>query len=72
LIENDFFNRLRLFKKDTNENFFSPAVVAANIESNIKIGNRYVEMLEKEKSNKSIYEDKYGFLHDQSISDATG
>jgi hypothetical protein len=71
LIENDFFNRLRVFKKDTNENFFSPVVVAANIGSNIKIGNRYVELLEKEKSNKSIYEDKYGFLHDQSISDAT-
>jgi hypothetical protein len=72
LIQHDFFNRLRLFKKETNENFLSPTVVAANIESNIKIGNRYVELLEKEKSNKSIYEDKYGFLHDQSISDATG
>ena len=72
LIQNDFFNRLRLFKKDTNENFFSPPVVAANIQCNIKIGNRYVELLEKEQSNKSAYEDKYGFLHDQSISDATG
>lgn len=72
LIKNDFFNRLRLFKKETNENFFSPLVVAANVESNIRIGNRYIELLEKEKSNKSIYEDKYGFLHDQSISDATG
>ncbi len=72
LIKNDFFNRLRLFKKDTNENFFAPLVVAAGIESNIKIGNRYVELLEKEKSNKSVFEDKYGFLHDQTISDATG
>jgi hypothetical protein len=72
LIRNDFFNRLRLFKKDTNENFFSPLIVAADVESNIRIGNRYVELLEKEKSNKSVYEDKYGFLHDQCISDATG
>jgi hypothetical protein len=72
LIKNDFFNRLRLFKKETNENFFAPLVVAAGIESNIKIGNRYVELLEKEKSNKSVFEDKYGFLHDQTISDATG
>jgi hypothetical protein len=72
LIKNDFFNRLRLFKKETNENFFSPLIVAAGIESNIKIGNRYVELLEKEKSNKSVFEDKYGFLHDQTISDATG
>lgn len=72
LIKNDFFNRLRLFKKDNNENFFSPLVVAANIESNLRIGNRYVELLDKEKANKAVYEDKYGFLHDQSISDATG
>lgn len=72
LIRNDFFNRLRLFKKSTNEGFFSPPIVAAAIESNIKIGNRYVELLEKEQSNKSIFEDKYGFLHDQTISDATG
>jgi hypothetical protein len=72
LIKNDFFNRLRLFKKNINENFFSPLVVAADIESNIKIGNSYVELLEKEKSNKSTFEDKYGFLHDQTISDATG
>lgn len=72
LIKNDFFNRLRLFKKATNENFFSPQIVAAGIESNIKIGNRYVELLEKEKENKSAFEDKYGFLHDQTISDATG
>ncbi len=72
LIKNDFFNRLRLFKKSTNENFFSPQIVAAGIESNIKIGNRYVELLEKEKGNKAVFEDKYGFLHDQTISDATG
>lgn len=72
LIRNDFFNRLRLFKKETNENFFAPLVVAAAIESNIRIGNRYVELLENEKSNKSAFEDKYGFLHDQTISDATG
>lgn len=72
LIKNDFFNRLRLFKKETNENFFSPLIVAADIESNITIGNRYIELLEKEKANKSIFEDKYGFLHDQTISDATG
>ncbi len=72
LIKNDFFNRLRLFKKNTGENFFSPLVVAAAIESNIKIGNSYVELLEREKSNKTNFEDKYGFLHDQTISDATG
>ena len=72
LIKNDFFNRLRVFKKETNENFFAPLIVAASIESNIRIGNRYVELLDKEKSNKSSFEDKYGFLHDQTISDATG
>lgn len=74
LISSDFFNRLRLFKQNCNENFFAPLVTVSAIEANVKIGNRYLELLnkEKEKFNAATLEEKYGFLHDQAISDATG
>ncbi len=73
LIRNDFFNRLRLFKESTGEQFFAPLVAATAIESNVRIGNRYVELLniEREKGEAEKLENKYGFLHDQVISDAT-
>jgi len=74
LITGDFFNRLRLFKQNCNENFFAPLVTVSAIEANVHIGNRYLELLnkEKEKFNAATLEEKYGFLHDQAISDATG
>lgn len=73
LIKNDFFNRLRMFKENCHENFFAPLVTVAAIESNIRIGNRYVDLIQKERdnANASNLEEKYGFLHDQAISDAT-
>lgn len=74
LINSDFFNRLRSFKQNCHENFFAPMVVARGIESNVRIGNRYIDLLQKEKENSNVanLEEKYGFLHDQAISDVTG
>lgn len=73
LVKNDFFNRLRNFKETTNENFFAPLVTATAIECNVRIGNRYVDLIqaEKQKVEKEILEDKYGFLHDQAISESS-
>ncbi len=73
LIETNFFNRLRTFKESIQELFFQPEVTAAAIETSIKIGNRYVDLIEKERKfvNSDDIQDKYGFLHDQTISDAT-
>jgi hypothetical protein len=73
LVENDFFNRLRLFKESTDEVFYAPLITAAAIESNVRIGNRYVELIEIErgKSDARNLREKYGFLHDQAISDST-
>lgn len=73
LVRNDFFNRLRTFKQSTNEQFFAPLVAATAVESNVRIGNRYIELIEKEKEKGELekLENKYGFLHDQVISDAT-
>lgn len=72
LIKNDFFNRLRVFKESTNENFFAPLITATAIECNVRVGNRYVDLIQKEKEKVEVskLEDKYGFLHDQTISEA--
>ncbi len=71
LIKNDFFNRLKVFKKATHENFFAPLVTATAIECNVRVGNRYVELLlkERDKFKTENLEEKYGLLHDQIISE---
>lgn len=72
LVENDFFNRLRVFKESTQENFFAPLLAASAVEANIRIGNRYAELFEKlqENADLEMLEEKYGFLHEQTISEA--
>ena len=73
LVRNDFFNRLRIFKETSSEQFYAPLITVSAIESNVRIGNRFVELLgkEREKGESARLEENYGFLHDQSISDAT-
>ena len=73
LVRKDFFKRLKVFKEKTNENFFAPIVIAAAVESNVLVGNRYVELIEKARhseAGKSMGE-KYGVVHDSQISEAT-
>lgn len=74
LINSNFFNRVRNFKESTNEDFYAPYVCATAVECNIRIGNRYVELLEREKraGNNVNLESKYGLAHDNAISEATG
>lgn len=69
LLDNDFYNRLKIFKESTQEIFFAPLLAATFIECNIRTGNRYIELLEKEKSNAEKMVEKYNELHDQMISD---
>ncbi|HEX8368748.1 MAG TPA: hypothetical protein VF604_09415 [Pyrinomonadaceae bacterium] len=73
LVKKDFYNRLRLFKESVGDNFYAPLVLASAVESNVLIGNRYVELLEKERQHTSAeaIESQYSFLLDQAISDAT-
>lgn len=73
LIKNDFFGRLRLFKESISELFFAPNVTTAAIESNVRIGNAYVELLarEREKFDAVSIQSKYGDIDGQSVSDAT-
>lgn len=73
LIKTDFFGRLRLFKESISELFFAPNVATAAIESNVRIGNAYVELLarEREKLDAESIQSKYGDIDGQSVSDAT-
>ncbi|HEX9961842.1 MAG TPA: hypothetical protein VGB00_12965 [Pyrinomonadaceae bacterium] len=73
LVKKDFYNRLRLFKESISDKFYAPVVLASAIESNVMIGNRYVELLEREREQTSAeaIESQYSFLLDQAISDAT-
>lgn len=71
LIKSDFFNSLKDFKENTHDNFFAPLLIATAIESNVRIGNRVLELLLKEKENSSLhsFEEKFGTHQDQTISD---
>ena len=74
LIERDFFGRLRLFKDSINELFYAPVVIASAIESNVRIGNAYVDLLvrERQKMDSAGIQLKYIEFNEQSVSDATG
>src|ERR1043166_7483861 len=74
LIESDFFGRLRQFKESISELFFAPTVTAAAIESNIRVGNAYVNLIvrERQKMDSASIQIKYGEFNDQSVSDAAG
>jgi len=74
LIESDFFGRVRLFKESISELFFAPTVIASAIESNVRIGNAYVNLIVKErrKMDAASVQLKYGEFNDLSVSDAAG
>lgn len=74
LITSDFFGRLRLFKESISELFFAPNVTAAAIDCNIRIGNAFVALIQKEhtKQDGSSIQAKYGGTGDQTVSDAAG
>ena len=74
MIKSDFFGRLRMFKESTSELFFAPHVTAAAIECNIRIGNAYVDLIDRErqKLDSVSIQSKYGSHNDQVVSEATG
>ena len=74
LIRSDFFGRLRLFKESIAELFFAPSVTSAAIECNVRIGNKYVELIERERRRSSAADvhDRFGDIDDQIVSEAAG
>ena len=73
LVNSKFFDRLRKFKRSTNENFYIPGVVAVAVECNIRVGNSYVKLieLEREKQNSQKLNEQYGQIIDKVVSDVT-
>ena len=74
LITNAIFGKIHEFKEATGEMFFTPEIVGAAIDSNIRIGNKFVDLvrLERERSTLESIEQKYGYEYDQVISEAAG
>lgn len=74
LLEKDFFGKVRTFKEETAEIFFAPEVTAAAVIANARIGNKYVDLIQKEKLRTSpkMTAEKYGVGLDESISKAAG
>lgn len=74
LVKSDFFNRLRVFKEQAGEDFYAPSVAAVAVESNVRVGNIYVELLDRERrqNNAAALGDKYSQLLDQTVSEAAG
>lgn len=74
LLESDFFGRVRTYKEESAEMFYVPEVLAAAIKCNLVIGNRYLELIGRERLKKSAakIEEKYGAAYDQIVSNAAG
>ena len=72
--ETDFFNKVRIYKEESAEMFYVPEVTAAAIECNLRIGNKYVDMIVRERANQDpkTIEEKYGYSYDQIVSNAAG
>jgi hypothetical protein len=72
LLNADFFSKVRLYKEELAELFYVPAVAAAAIECNLKIGNKYVQLVRAEKAGTDLesVENKYGLAYDEIVSDA--
>lgn len=69
-----FFDRVRNFKEATREMFFAPQVAAAAMICNARIGNKFVDLIQKERLRTSpkLTAEKYGDQHDPILSDAAG
>ncbi len=74
LIRNEFFAKVHEFKEAAGEMFFTPEIVAATIDCNVRIGNKFVDLVQAERalSNPDTVEQRYGYEYDQIISDAAG
>ena len=72
LLKKSFFDKVRQFKEATGELFFTPEIVAASIACNVRIGNKLVDLVhvERQRTPLELVEEKYGYEHDQIISEA--
>jgi hypothetical protein len=74
LLNADVFSNIRHFKEECGELFFVPDVAAAGIECNVRLGNKYVDLIFKERTERGAakIEEQYGYTYDQAVSAAAG
>ncbi len=74
LLAKDIFERIRAFKEGSAEMFFAQEVVAGAIDCNLRLGNRFVELIDvaRNEGNPAILEEKYGDTLDHVVSSTTG
>lgn len=74
LIATNFFDRIRVFKDELGELFFAREVMAAAIDCNIRVGNRFVELVAaaRKSDSRDRLEERFGEQFDQVVSNTTG
>lgn len=74
LLGADVFSTIRLYKEECGELFFAPAITSAALICNVRLGNRYVELIlqERDAFGGETIEQKYGLTNDQDASFAAG
>ncbi|CAN5674226.1 hypothetical protein BH24ACI3_BH24ACI3_03830 [soil metagenome] len=74
LLARDILERIRAFKEGLAEMFFAEDVVAAAIDCNLRVGNRFVELIivSRSEGNPATLEEKYGDTLDHAVSSTTG
>jgi len=74
LLEVDFFNKVRLFKEELSDMFFVAEVASAAFDCNLRIGNKFIDLIAVERAAAGIQtiEKKYGHAYDQIVSNAAG
>ncbi|NOT49469.1 MAG: hypothetical protein HOP17_17230 [Acidobacteria bacterium] len=73
LLESDFFSRVRSYKEESAEMFYVPEVVARAIRCNLAIGNRFIDLMGKERARSTTEKisEKYEDV-DQLVSNVAG
>lgn len=74
LLKTKIFDRIREYKEELGEMFFVSDVLAEAIDTNIRIGNRFLRLADEVRYNVNLakLEEKYGTTLDQLVSDTTG
>ena len=72
LLNADVFGSIRQYKETCGELFYVPEVATAAIDCNVRLGNKYVDLIFKERSEHGAQalETKYGYVHDLAASNA--
>lgn len=74
MLRSELFDRIRVFKEELGEMFFAAEVLAEGIDCNLRIGNKFVDLViaARENTNAARLEELYGQTIDHLVSSTTG